>query len=656
MYVPAPGEPRAPTQGAAPQPSPGAFTFVLHSHLPYVRENGTWPHGEEWLYEAMAETYLPLLDVLADLAAGGIRGGLTIGLTPILCEQLADALVVERSAAYLADRAQRAVRDQERFTQAARSGRLPTTEGGIGFARGGGTIEPDTARAFARLAAWYAQRYGELADALDERWGRDVVGAFGRFQDDGVVEIATSAATHGYLPLLARDSSIRGQIREGVRSYERFFGRSPRAIWLPECAYRPAVPEGTPLEAERADLAGSRRMRPGLEAFLEEAGLGVFFVESQMLEGGPATSATRGELIGPYGAVRRRRDAPVPRDEPPRPATTYEAYWVRDSDVAVMGRNERTGLQVWSGTVGYPGDYAYREFHKKDDVSGLQYWKISGAGIDLGDKALWDPDVAFARVREHAGHYAWLVHELVADQRRRGLERPLVASAYDTELFGHWWFEGVAWIGEVVRYLAADPDVELTTAGGFVDAHPPTHAVELPEGSWGVGGTHYTWWNDQTAWFWPEIHATESRLEALCARELDEPAEDAAATSADVATAGTTDDRRAHLQQAAREALLLEASDWPFLVTTGQAAEYATERFRDHRARFERLADELEGSAPRAALAPEAVAARRLLEQQDDPFPDLDPASFLPYPTPTDRRAQARNEGSIQSDRSNACR
>jgi 1,4-alpha-glucan branching enzyme len=369
-----------------------------------------------------------------------------------------------------------------------------------------------------------------------------------------------------------------------------------------------------------------------------------------MLEGGPATSATRGELIGPYGAVKRRRDAPVPRDEPPRPATTYEAYWVRDSDVAVMGRNERTGLQVWSGTVGYPGDYVYREFHKKDDVSGLQYWKISGAGVDLGEKALWDPDVAFARVREHAGHYAWLVHELIADQRRRGVARPLVASAYDTELFGHWWFEGVAWIGEVVRYLAADPDVELTTAGGFVEAYPPTHAVELPEGSWGVGGTHYTWWNDQTAWFWPEIHATEARLEALTARELDDGG--AADTNDDEGLA----DRRAHLRQAAREALLLEASDWPFLVTTGQAAEYASERFRDHRARFERLAADLEASPADAALPAEAIAARLLLEEQDDPFPDLDPASFLPYPTAGERAAQVRNEGSIQSDRSNACR
>jgi 1,4-alpha-glucan branching enzyme len=619
MYVSPTPQPAVAAPGAAPGAAPfgrGAFTFVLHSHLPYVRENGTWPHGEEWLYEALAETYLPLLDTIAGLAAAGIRGGLTIGLTPILCEQLADPLVVERAAAYLADRRARAQRDADRFAQATRSGELPAVEGGIGFARGGGPIDPQRASAFARLAAWYADRYAGLADALGRRWQGDVIAAFRAFQDDGVVEIATSAATHGYLPLLARDSSIRGQVREGIRSYERFFGRSPRAMWLPECAYRPAVPAGTPLEAERADLDQGATLRPGLEELLDEAGIEVFFVESQLLEGGPATSATRGELIGPYGAVKRRRDAPVPRDEPPRPATTYEAYWVRQSEVAVMARNERTGLQVWSGTVGYPGDYVYREFHKKDDVSGLQYWKISGAGVDLGAKEPWDPDVAFARVDEHAGHYAWLVHELAADQAGRGIAHPLIASAYDTELFGHWWFEGVAWIGQVLRYLAADPAVELTTASGFVEAFPPTHAVDLPEGSWGVGGTHYTWWNDLTAWFWPEIHATEARLEALCAREL--------------ATSDRSPDRLAHLRQAAREALLLEASDWPFLVTTGQAPEYAAQRFHEHRARFERLAEELEAGEPGGPLPDAAVEARGVLEAQDNPFPDLDPASFLP--------------------------
>jgi 1,4-alpha-glucan branching enzyme len=593
MYLPAadrdttgPGTAMAPTER-------GAFTFMLHSHLPYVRENGTWPHGEEWLYEALAETYLPLLDVLSDLADEGIRGGVTIGLTPILCEQLADPLVVERFAEYTQDRRERAERDVERFERAR---------------------TPDAPK-LAALARWYAGWYAHAGEAFDGRYRRDVMGAFRGLQDTGAIEIATSAATHGYLPLLATDAAIRGQLREGIRSYERFFGRRPRSVWLPECAYRPAVPEGPPVDGARAAARGAR-LRPGLEHWLEAEGLELFFTETQLLEGGPATSATRGELIGPYGAVRRQRGAPEPREDAPRQATTYEPYFVRDSEVVVVGRNERTSKQVWSGDVGYPGDFTYREFHRRDDVSGLQYWRITGAGVDLGDKGLYDPEAAFERARGHAGHYAWLVHELLEEQARAGLSAPLIVSAYDTELFGHWWFEGVAWLGHVVRYLAADPSLDLVTATGRLDQHQPTHSVELPEGSWGLGGTHFTWWNDSTEWFWPLIHGAEERLETLVAAE--------------VAAGDAAGDRAAHLRQACREALLLQSSDWPFLVTTGQAGEYATKRFREHLERFGGLCRDLETTPPGTPLADEASARRAELELLDDPFPDIDPRSFGP--------------------------
>jgi 1,4-alpha-glucan branching enzyme len=613
MYLP-PTEDQGARQaeGIPVRAEPGQFTFMLHSHLPYVRENGTWPHGEEWLYEALAETYVPLLDVLSALADEGVKGGVTIGLTPILCEQLADPLVVERFVEYLVDRASRAERDVERF------------------AKGG----DDQARILAGAARFYADWYRGLHERFTGRYRRDVIGAFRGLQDDGVLEVATSAATHGYLPLLLTDAAIRGQIREGVRSYERLFGRRPRSIWLPECAYRPGVPEGSPLDADRATGAPNATLRSGLETWLEAEGLELFFAETQMIEGGPATSATRGELIGPYGAVRRRRGAPQPTDAPPRPATTYEPYWVRDSEVAVVGRNERTSLQVWSGTVGYPGDYLYREFHRRDEVSGLQYWRITGRGVDLGNKELYDPALAQMRAREHAGHYAWLVHELLEERRSNGISAPLIVAAYDTELFGHWWFEGVGWLGDVVRFLSRDPAIRLTTATGRLDTFPPTHAIDLPEGSWGLGGTHFTWWNDQTAWFWPQIHGAEQRLQALVVRELGPGGAGESGMAGDKAgesgESGESGERMAHLRQACREALLLQASDWPFLVTTGQAGEYAARRFMEHVERFDRLCSELEGTAPGTLLAREAIEARKLLEALDNPFPTIDPRSFGP--------------------------
>jgi 1,4-alpha-glucan branching enzyme len=619
MYLPpSTDEPTATADAIPVRAEAGQFTFMLHSHLPYVRENGTWPHGEEWLYEALAETYIPLLDVLSALADEGVKGGVTIGLTPILCEQLADPLVVDRFVEYLVDRAGRAERDVERFGKA-------------GDVRG---------RSLAGVARFYADWYRGLHRRFTGPYRRDVLGAFRGLQDDGVVEIATSAATHGYLPLLLTDTAIRAQIREGVRSYERFFGRRPRSIWLPECAYRPAVPEGSPIESERAGRDPNARTRPGLEYWLEAEGLELFFAETQMIEGGPATSATRGELIGPYGAVRRRRGAPQPTDAPPRPATTYEPYWVRDSEVAVVGRNERTSLQVWSGTVGYPGDYVYREFHRRDEVSGLQYWRITGRGVELADKELYDPELAQTRAREHAGHYAWLVHELLEERRAAGMSAPLIVAAYDTELFGHWWFEGVGWLGDVVRFLSRDPGVQLTTATGRLDTYPPTHAIDLPEGSWGLGGTHFTWWNEQTAWFWPHIHGAEQRLQALVGRELgsaesglpagESGASGGSAASGESGASGASGERMAHLRQACREALLLQASDWPFLVTTGQAGEYASRRFTEHVERFDRLCSDLERTKPGEPLPPDAVAARKALEAMDNPFPTLDPRSFGP--------------------------
>ena len=194
----------------------GAFTFVLHSHLPYARQAGMWPHGEEWVHEALAETYLPLLDALYDLREEGVPFRLTIGITPILAEQLGDPLIIEHFISYASERAAWADADITRFEDA-------------------GDLE------MASLARFYHHWYARKLTSFRDRFNRDVLGAFKALQDEGLIEIATSAATHGYLPLLSRDSSIYGQIATGVAAYKRWFGRSPRAIWLPECAYRPAV-------------------------------------------------------------------------------------------------------------------------------------------------------------------------------------------------------------------------------------------------------------------------------------------------------------------------------------------------------------------------------------------------------------------------------
>lgn len=557
----------------------GAFTFVLHSHLPYARMAGRWPHGEEWLHEAATETYIPLLNALNELRTEGVPFRLTIGLTPVLVEQLADADVKDHLDEYLEEKIRLAKADVVRFEKA------------------------DDAH-MAYLARFYTEWFEHIKRSFDEAYGRDLVGAFRRLQDEGYIEIVTSAATHGYLPLLSRDSSIYGQIKMGVEAYRRHFGRPPRAIWLPECAYRPAY----------IDEQG--KLRPGLERFLAELEIGLFFSETHTIEGGQPVGVAAGDAIGPYGEIKRRYVIPVQEAIPPREATTFLPYYVSEtaagkdaqqhSGVAVIGRDNRTGMQVWSAEWGYPGDYDYREFHKKDGISGLQYWRVTGARVDLGFKDAYHPDWAAYKVGEHARHFAWLVADRLKQFHAESGRFGLIAANYDTELFGHWWFEGVEWIKQVLRLLAEDPDVQLTTASDFIEQHPPQDVLHLPEGSWGMGGNHWTWDNHDTHWMWGPIHSAEARMEALVER-FPHP----------------TPDEEAVLNQAARELLLLEASDWPFLVTTGQAREYAIRRFTRHVERFEALAASLERGQPDRRLADE-------LYEVDKVFPDIDYRWFAP--------------------------
>lgn len=554
----------------------GGFTFVLHSHLPFYRQAGRWPHGEEVLHEAMAETYIPLLDALLALAEEGVPYRLTLGITPILAEQLGDPLVGEHFDRYVAHEHNLATADRARF-------------------------ERDGAAEMAALAGYYEDFYARAARVFDARLGRDILGTCRRLQDAGFLEILTSAATHGYLPLLARDSSVHAQLTVGRQTYERWFGRAPRAIWLPECAYRPAFVTQSPT---RGDY-----VKPGLETFLAQQGLGLFFCETHAIAGGApeGKAAIGGGGILGYAPIPERLLVPIPDYRPPTHRTTYQPYLVGASDVAVLARNERTGQQVWAPQVGYPGDPWYREFHRKDAQSGMQYWRVSGTGIGQGEKAPYAPARAQERVAVHAAHFTGLVEDLIEAYQAEHGEPGVIVSAYDTELFGHWWHEGVDWLKATLRTLAGSPTVQLTTAGDWLEAHPPTSRLALPESSWGEAGTHNTWQNPATAWMWQGIHGAERRMEHLV-----------------VLHPTATGAVREVLEQAARELLLLQASDWEFLTTTTQAAEYAGQRFMEHLAWFNDMAQAAEMATTGEPVDEMALARCRVYRMRDNPFPALD--------------------------------
>jgi 1,4-alpha-glucan branching enzyme len=570
----------------------GAFSFVLHSHLPYARLAGRWPHGEEWIHEAASETYIPLLQTLYDLKEEGIKFRLTLGITPILAEQLADEMVLDNFNAYLDMKILAAKKDMALYAPP----NVVSLEKIEGIDRPEGS-EGDPHLHY--LAGWYKDYYEGVQKAFNERFAKDMIGAFRNLQDEGYIEIITSAATHAYLPLIGRDSALRGQIDTGIQSYERLFGRKPTGFWLPECAYRPAY----------VDEKGNTRA--GIESYLAERGIKVFFTETHTITGGQPVGIAAGDVLGPYGEIKRRYVIPASKAPlPKREATTFLPYYVSDSSkgssaethsgVAVIGRNNSTGQQVWSADWGYPGDFDYREFHKKSGTSGLQYWRVTGAKTDLSHKDYYHPEWADFKIEQHAEHFAHLVGDLMRDYHQQTGKYGIIASNYDTELFGHWWFEGVRWLGLVIRHLAHYEEIDLLSASEFVEQHPPQELIHLPEGSWGAGGTHFTWDNGETHWMWQPIHEAETKMEAL-ANQFTNP----------------NDNELLVLKQAARELLLLQSSDWPFLVTTGQAREYAIQRFTQHIERFKALTQSLDENRPNRSQAEE-------LYELDKVFPDID--------------------------------
>ncbi len=566
---------------AAPTGRRGYFSFVLHGHLPYVLGHGGWPHGTDWLFEAACETYLPLLRTFRQLLDEGIKAKVTVGISPVLAEQLADPAFAVGLLDYVEIKIRAARDDGASFRAAGRDD-------------------------LAALADGWRDFYGGVRTYFDERLGRDVIAAFRELQDEGALEIITCAATHAYLPLLGRDESIGLELRAAARAHRRHFGRPAAGVWLPECAYRPAYAWRYPLEpwAERPG-----RRRPGLEEPLSRAGLKYFVVDTHLLTGGKAL----GVYAGRFEALKRLYEQMLAGAEGPLPGgelTSHRPYYVGAADpgVACFVRDAETGLVVWSGEHGYPGDGWYLDFHKKHFPGGLRYWRVTSAKSDMGAKEPYRPAEVPARVAENADHFASLVRRLLAEE---AAPSPVLVAPYDAELFGHWWHEGPTWLGEVLRRLDAAADVELATCGEYLERFPPDVVVTLPEGSWGEGGFHSIWLNADTAWSWRLIYEAE-----------DELAEAAAAPRSPLG--------ERLFRQVLREFMLLVASDWQFLISTGTAADYAEGRLRDHYESLHRLLELFRREREGAALTASEMEYVASVERRDPPFADLEPAWFAP--------------------------
>ena len=519
---------------------PGFLAIVLHAHLPFVR-HPEYPDmmEERWLFEAITETYIPLIDVFDRLLSEGIHFRITMTMTPPLLNMLSDELLMERYSAHLAKLEELSEKEIERTAN-----------------------QPE----FRDTARFYRDKFTKIRTIFEDLH-HDLISAFRYFQDAGVLEVITCCATHGYLPLM-KDyrPSVRAQIEVGVSEYWRYFGRQPRGIWLAECAYN-----------------------TGDDAILRDYGLEYFFTDS-------------------HGITNAE----------PRPSYGVYAPIMCPSGVKVFGRDMESGRQVWSSIIGYPGDPNYREFYRDigfdldmDYIkpyihesgirmnTGIKYYRITDR--ESSEKQPYSPQEALKRAATHGGHFIWCRERQVEYLMTQMDRKPIVVSPYDCELFGHWWYEGVDFIYYVLKKTALESKyVSLVTPSDYLDYYPGIQEAVPSASSWGANGYSEVWLNETNAYMYPHMHKAAERMISLADSfpEADGLLRDA-------------------LNQAARELMLLQSSDWAFIMKMGTTVGYAKKRVKDHTFRFTKLYEDIMGGNINEAWL-------REVERRDNIFPEMD--------------------------------
>ncbi len=418
--------------------------------------------------------------------------------------------------------------------------------------------------AYHALAWWYRETFEETYRYYKEEKNTDLLSAFGKLKETGKLELFTCCATHGYLPLVKTEEAVRAQVQVGVELFSQHFGDPPKGLWLPECGYW-----------------------AGVEKHLADFGIRYFFLDNHGVQ---------------YAA--------------PQPRYGIYAPVTPGRGVSAFGRDPDSSRQVWSMREGYPGDYRYREYYR--DVGfdldmdylkpylpggirrnlGIKYYRITGKGQH---KEPYNPEAAREAAARHAENF--LFHRIKQVEHLSGeMDRtPVVVAPYDAELFGHWWYEGPLWLDSLVRKIHYDQDtVQLVAPLTCMEEGPPPQEVTLHLSSWGHEGYSSVWLNGKNDWVYPHLHRAEKKMIELADEHPHSfsPYSDA-------------------LNQAARELLLAQASDWTFIITMGTAVEYAETRIKEHLKKFNRLYDMIQ----------EKKVDARWLEQvtREDPlFPQID--------------------------------
>ena len=516
----------------------GYISLILHAHLPFVRHPEHERFLEEsWLFEAILESYIPLLQLLERWEEEQLHVTVTVTLSPTLCSMLSDPLLQQRHASRLDELIELTEKELHR-TQSIES------------------LSP--------IAQFYHARFAVIRDYYLARKG-DLLAAFRGLQERGRVEIMTCAATHALLPLMAHHSpSIRAQVRIACDHYRSCFGCQPRGIWLPECAYAEA-----------------------LDPILREANLRWFIIDT-------------------HGILFAR----------PRPRCGVFAPVLTPSGAAAFGRDKDSARQVWSRDQGYPADPRYRDFYRdigfdlpldyvqpylpgpgQRGFTGLKYYCVTNRSEE---KESYDRNGALQAAVEHAEHFLGQRTIQIKKLSRILDQPPILICPYDAELFGHWWYEGPEFLDALVRRACSSgPQFELITPELYLDRHPSLQVASPAASSWGEEGYLRVWLNEGNAWIYSHLNIAQQRMSKM-ASAFPHP---------------NALQKRA-LDQAVRELLLAQASDWPFILTSGTNVDYARNRLQTHLFRFTQLFEQL--SAGQIQL-PEL----EFFEKQDNIFPKL---------------------------------
>ena len=432
----------------------GYWMLVLHAHLPFVRHPEYKDSFEErWLYEAIIETYIPLLQMFERLERDRVRFRLTMSLTPPLVNMLNDILLRDRFQLHL-----------EKLIELTEK-ELTRTE-----------KEPE----FHNTAIIYNELLKKFHKIYLEDYKRDIVGAFKNFQDRGNIEIMTCGATHGFFPLIGiHRECVKAQIEVAVNNHKMTIGRPPGGIWLPECGYN-----------------------PGDDEILKHYGINFFFVDSHgLFFSNPIPRyGTYAPVYTPCGVAVFARDM-----ESSRQVWSSKGGYPGDVDYREFYRD--TGYDL-------PEEYIKPYIHESGIRinTGIKYYRVTGDTVELSEKKPYNYHKALEKARIHGEHFVKTRTGQIEYWSNNLKVLPLVVSPYDAELYGHWWFEGPHFLEQVFRVMQIQGKILPVTAVEYLEKYP-THQVAVPSSSsWGHKGYNEYWLNETNDWIYRHLHRGAEKM------------------------------------------------------------------------------------------------------------------------------------------------